>query len=230
MQLRRLTAFIAIVAGFALTSWCAEFPITVMLVRHAEKSTTPADDPGLTALGEVRARALASTLADAGITAIYASQWTRTQRTVKPLADRLHLHLKKYSADQPQALAQTILRGRERVVLVAGHSDTVPMTILALGGGPVPKIADPWEFDNLYMVTIYAPGRATTVRLHYGQPSSSTSGTLVAEGGEGMRISFGRSGGLVAAPELAIEATLDLEKGRGRVYRQCERLCSRLTS
>jgi phosphohistidine phosphatase SixA len=217
MQLRKIPVFIAIVAGFAINSLCAEFPITVILVRHAEKSGTPPGDSGLSGIGQLRARTLDAMLANAGITAIYASEAARTQLTVKPLADRLHLEVKKFPADQPQGLAQAIVHGGDRVILVAGHSNRVPQIIQALGGGPVAAIEEASEFDNLYVVTICAPGRAATVRLHYGQPSSSTSSTLVAEGGEGMRITFGRSGGLVAAPGLAIEATLELGKIRARV-------------
>jgi phosphohistidine phosphatase SixA len=217
MRSRGISIFVAAFAGFSVCAWCAQFPLTVIVVRHAEKSSAPPGDPELSAAGKMRARTLDAMLADAGFTAVYASEAARTQLTVKPLADRQHLDINKFPADRPQELAQAILNGKDRVVLVAGHSNRVPQIIQALGGGGVPAIEDAWEFDNLYVITICAPGKATTVRLHYGQPSTPPSATLVAEGGQIMRITFGRSGGLVAAPGLAIEATLDLSGGRARV-------------
>jgi phosphohistidine phosphatase SixA len=209
---------VAIVAGFSVSAWCAQFPLTVVLVRHAEKATTPPDDPGLSDRGKRRAKALDAMLASAAVTAVYASEAARTQLTVKPLADRLHLEINHtFAAAQPQELAQAILKGKDRVALVVGHSNRVPQIIQALGGGPVPVIEDAWEFDNLYVVTIYAPGKASTVRLHYGEPSTQGAATLVFGGGQIMRITVGRSGGVVAAPGLMIEATLDLSDGHARV-------------
>ena len=59
---------------------------TVYLVRHAEKGTTPAADPPLTSAGEARARALATLLADSGVTAVITTNLVRTRDTGKPLA------------------------------------------------------------------------------------------------------------------------------------------------
>lgn len=208
----------ALVAMLSVSAWCAPFPLTVILVRHAEKAATPPDDPVLSDLGNRRAKTLDAMLASVAITAVYASEAARTQLTVKPLADRLHLEINhKFPAAQPQALAQAILRGKDRVALVAGHSNRVPQIIQALGGGPVPAIEDAWEFDNLYVITIYAPGKASTVRLHYGEPSTPGAATLMFGGGRIMRITVVRSGGVVAAPGLTIEATLDLSEGHARV-------------
>jgi phosphohistidine phosphatase SixA len=218
MRPRAVSVVFALVAGLSVSAWCAPFPLTVILVRHAEKATTPPDDPVLSDLGNRRAKALNAMLASVAVTAVYASEAARTQLTVKPLADRLHLEINhKFLAAQPQELAQAILNGKDRVALVAGHSNRVPQIIQALGGGPVPPIEDAWEFDNLYVVTIFAPGKASTVRLHYGEPSTPGAATLVLGGGQIMRITVGRSGGVVAAPGLTIEATLDLPEGHARV-------------
>lgn len=151
----------------------ASFPITVFLARHAEKASLPADDPVLSPAGLERAAKLASLLRDSGITAIYTSEKARTQLTAKPLADLLHVNIDQSykAASSAQALANAILRGQARKVLVVGHSNTVPEIIKALGGGEVPRIEDAWEFDNLYVVTVNGPGNASTVRRHYGEPS-----------------------------------------------------------
>src|SRR5258705_4761183 len=103
MRRRALSMVVAVVAGFFVSAWCAQLPLTVILVRHAEKATTPPDDPGLSDPGKRRAKALDAMLASAAVTAVYASEATRTQLTVKPLADRLHLQINHtFPAAQPQ--------------------------------------------------------------------------------------------------------------------------------
>ena len=59
--------------------------ITVYLVRHAEKGTTPAADPPLTATGEARAAALVAVLRDAGVTAAITTDLVRTRATAQPI-------------------------------------------------------------------------------------------------------------------------------------------------
>jgi phosphohistidine phosphatase SixA len=214
----RLQAIFTLVAMLPVCAPSAQFPITVVLVRHAERASDPPDDPLLSDAGKRRALALDAVLASAPITALYASEATRTQLTLKPLADRLHLNINHtFTAAQPKELAQAILKGKDRVVVIASHSNRLPQIIQALGGGTVPPIDDAWEFDNLYVVTIYATGKASTLRLHYGERSAPGVATLGMGGGHNMRITLGRSGGLVAAPGLAIQATVDLSDGQGRV-------------
>ncbi len=218
MRLQALSLLVAMLASFPVCVPGAQFPITVVLVRHAEKAAAPPDDPVLSDSGKRRAQALDAVLASAPVTALYASEATRTQLTLKPIADRLHLNINHtFTAAQPRELAQAILKGKDRVVVVASHSNRLPQIIQALGGGAVPPIEDAWEFDNLYVVTIYAPGKASTLRLHYGDHSTPGVATLFKGGTQNMRITLGRSGGLVAAPGLTIQATVDLTDGHGRV-------------
>jgi hypothetical protein len=56
----------------------------VFLVRHAERFNDLREDPPLTAVGKERAKALADTLRDAGVTAIITSQWIRVKDTAQP--------------------------------------------------------------------------------------------------------------------------------------------------
>src|ERR1700730_7619269 len=202
---------------------CADLPISIILVRHAEKAGPDSnDDPGLQHEGELRAAVLENMLADAGITAIYASQWLRTQLTVKPLADRLHLKIHKIAAEKTAELVQSILNGTDHFVVVAAHSNTLPQIIQALGGGSVPKIEDGWEFDNLYVVTLYAPDKASTVRMHYGEPSKPPGGgqraAMPNKGTETMRLTFSRSGGgFVYTPTMNITGVVDLTTDGGSV-------------
>ncbi len=218
MRPQAIPLLIAFLAAFPINVRSAQFPITVVLVRHAERAAAPPDDPVLSDAGKRRAQALDAVLSSAPVTALYASEAARTQLTLKPLADRLHLDINHtFTAAQPKELAQAILKGKNRVVVVASHSNRLPQIIQALGGGTVPPIDDAWEFDNLYVVTIYAPGKASTLRLHYGDRSTPGVATLFMGDRHNMRITVGRSGGLVAAPGLTIQATVDLTDGHARV-------------
>src|SRR5215831_5142150 len=85
----------AILGAVVVFGYFATFrrPVTtIILVRHAEKIIDPADpDVELSPAGEGRARELVDLFGDSGINAIYATQYKRTQQTVKPLADKLGL-------------------------------------------------------------------------------------------------------------------------------------------
>src|SRR4030095_12239590 len=58
----------------------------VVIVRHAEKATNGGSDPDLSSTGLARADALARILKDSGITAIFTSEFKRTQETAAPIA------------------------------------------------------------------------------------------------------------------------------------------------
>ena len=107
---------------------------------------------------------------DAGINAIYATQYKRTQQTAKPLADKLGLPVNQInSKNTADLLAQIRSQNSGQVVFVAGHNNTVPEIIAALGGPTFPAIPET-EFDNLYLVTVYRTGKAKDVKLKYGSP------------------------------------------------------------
>ena len=144
---------------------------TVLVVRHAEKASATAKDPHLSAAGKVRAKDLAHAAGAAGVTAIYATNFQRTQETVAPLAALLHLTPVVKSADQTEELVEEIKNTRRgQTVVVCGHSDTVPDIVKRLSGVVVDPIPDT-RFDGLYVVTLNddETGRATRVR--YGKPT-----------------------------------------------------------
>lgn len=143
-------------------------PTTVILLRHAEKLRTPGDDnPALSSDGAKRAQDLVRIVQPTGIKAIYTSQYLRTRSTAEPLAKSLGLEIQQVDASDTPGLVQRILKEHAGdTVLVVGHSDTVPEIIDALGAGKVPEIADT-EFDNLYIVTVTGPHKASVVHLKY---------------------------------------------------------------
>lgn len=142
---------------------------TVILVRHAEKQSNT-DNTDLSAAGRARASELVRLLGSSGISAIYTSQFLRAKKTVEPLATFLKLTPIEVNADKTDELIKKIFAEHSgQVVFVAGHSNTVPEIITALGAN-VPAISDS-EYDNLYVVTASAIGKATVVRLKFGASS-----------------------------------------------------------
>jgi len=154
---------------------------TVFLVRHAERAQEPAQDPALTEAGRARAEALARLLSGAGVKAVYTSQFARTQQTAEPLAKLLGVPVNPVALalkpDRPREVSEqsiSELKGKVEghtggAVLVVGHTNSVPDLIRALGGDIVPTM-DESKYDNLFVVTVYAPGRAKVVQLKYGAP------------------------------------------------------------
>ncbi len=159
-----------------------EFKVTtIYLVRHAEKAAEPASDPPLLEAGTKRAEGLAHTLGSAGVKTIYTSQYLRTKQTAEPLAKRLGvaptvvpvnmvIPTKMSAANQKELSPQYLKEMAERAstspgnVLIVGHSNTIPEIIKALGGDIAPTIDDA-VYDDLFVVTVYAKGKAKVAHL-----------------------------------------------------------------
>jgi phosphohistidine phosphatase SixA len=161
----------AIVAAlvFGVVAPAAAQP-SVFIVRHAERAdagtagnSMMATDPELSDIGQARAARLSTMLRDAGITAIFTTQYKRTKQTAEPLARALGLTITEVNSKELASLADNI-KGQTGNVLVVGHSNTVPDTIKALGIEAPPAIAET-EFDNLFIVT--RGEKPTMVRLRY---------------------------------------------------------------
>jgi phosphohistidine phosphatase SixA len=164
-----LFAVLGAVVVFAYMSTFSRPLTTVIIVRHAEKKIEPQNnDPDLSPAGEARAKEIARLFADAEVGAVYATHYKRTQQTVKPLADKLGLTPVHMNArNTAELVAKIHEQNRGQVVFIAGHNNTVPEIIAALGGPKYPLIPES-EYDNLYIVTIYRRGKAKVVKMKYG--------------------------------------------------------------
>lgn len=141
---------------------------TVILVRHAEKAVVSSDDPPLSEAGRKRAAALRHVLEKAGVSAIYATQYQRTQQTVEPLAKAMKVTTAKVDAAKPETLVSEIRqRHRGKTVVVAGHSNTIPEIIDALGAPNAPDIEDA-DFNDLFVVSIPKTGPVRLLHMQYG--------------------------------------------------------------
>ena len=166
---------------FAYFSTFARPVTTVIIVRHAEKNIEPNNpDPDLSPAGQARAQEIARMFGDAGVQAIYATQYKRTQQTVAPLANRLGLSVTSVDAKQSEELTRRILsNNRGQTVFVAGHNNTAPEIVNILSGAngeKYPQIPES-EYDNMYIVTIYRFGKAKVLKVKYGATSTQGVGT-----------------------------------------------------
>ena len=174
--------------SLALIMWCVVYPqhafaqpSTVILVRHAERDTAPPKDPGLTSAGTVRAQALATALAGARITAVITTQFQRTQLTARPVADVSRITPLVIAAGGPtsahvEAVASAVrARPAGDVVLVVGHSNTIPAIVAALGGPKLPDLCDT-QYSMLYILEYPSAGAPRFIQASYGahDPPGST--------------------------------------------------------
>ena len=171
--LRPLIAALAMVSALGTASLAQQrAPTTVILVRHAEKAAEPGADPPLTAAGEARAKALVDVARDAGVTAVITTQFERTKATARPIASALSITAEVVDArakEHAQEVARTILtKHAGEVVLVVGHSNTIPAIVAALGAKQPPAICDS-EYDGLYVVTVPASGAVRSIKARYGE-------------------------------------------------------------
>lgn len=140
-------------------------PEMVVVVRHAEKGTDDPVDPTLSTAGVKRAEALAEALANAGVGAIVTTHLKRTQATAAPLATKLGIkpvvlvvkrgETAAHIADVVAAVKAARVTNKG-VVLVVGHSNTVPLIVKALSGVTVSNICDPQHAD-LFVLSIVNP-------------------------------------------------------------------------
>ena len=173
-----LFAVLGAVIVFAYLSTFARPVTTVILVRHAEKKIEPQNpDPDLAPEGLERAQEIARMFGGAGINSIYATQYKRTQQTVKPLSERWGVAVTLVDASQPDEVVKQIQTShRGQTIFVAGHNNTVPAIASALSGENFPVIPES-EYDNLFIVTIYRFGKAKVLKLKYGRESTQGVGT-----------------------------------------------------
>jgi len=163
-----------------LTTPAPEPPVSVFLLRHAETeaSTQTERDPALSDEGEARARALAKLLAKAGVTHLFSSERERTRATLAPLAEATGIEVQAVPAGDPGAQVEKLRAlAPGSVAVVAGHSNTIPGLVAALGGTmddlvDLPRYGEAIyheSYDRLVLVTLAVGGAsaAKTIELRY---------------------------------------------------------------
>jgi phosphohistidine phosphatase SixA len=146
-----------LVVGWLVLSWGST---TVVLVRHAEKLPDP-NDPGLSEEGHAHAQRLAEMLERTGLAAIYVSEARRTQETAAPVAAAAGLTPREVPAEASSRLLRRLKwRHRGDVVLVVGHSNTVP--VIADGLGAEIALVEAEDYSGLWIIS-YSRLRGTRI-------------------------------------------------------------------
>jgi broad specificity phosphatase PhoE len=161
-------AFVAIISlvVFAACFSTAYAQRAVFLVRHADRLDASEDTP-LSKGGEARAQLLARLLKDAGVTAIYTSQFQRTIKTAEPLATSLQIKpISIPTGDNAGLFKRIRTENRADVVLIVGHDNSVP-ALLKLFGHPVDITIAPTEYDNLFVLVPKESEPPTMLRMRY---------------------------------------------------------------
>jgi phosphohistidine phosphatase SixA len=147
-------------------------PSLVILVRHAEKDSQATDAP-ISAAGRERARELAHvieawTAAGARIRALFATELQRTQQTLEPLSASVHVPITVVNANETVKLVKKILAFSGGIVIVAGHSNTLPEIMESLGAPSGIEIAEA-DFSRLFVLTKPGTSPAHVIDLRYGK-------------------------------------------------------------
>ena len=140
-----------------LTSFCKpiEECSKIYLIRHAEKVRTDKSDrdPDLNKNGFFRAVNWKNYFSDKNISRIYSTNYKRTIKTVKPLAENNRLEIILYSSDD--IIYEAFLKSSiGENTLVVGHSNTIPVFVNNLIDEDYYDQIDDLNNSNLYIVSL----------------------------------------------------------------------------
>ena len=128
---------------------------TFYLIRHAEKVRTNKSDrdPKLNEKGIIRSLNWKEFFIDKDISKIYSTNYKRTLETVKPIQEAIGLTAILYS---PSSIdyKDFISSNEGEVVLIVGHSNTIPNFVNKLINDQVYDQIDDLNNSNLYVVNL----------------------------------------------------------------------------
>lgn len=167
----------------AMVSLAAALPAaaqTVVLVRHAEK-VDQSEDPALSEAGQARAEALAALLRDRPLTMIVRTPLQRTGLTAAALGgvgsngrrpSVAVVPLEGWTVPQHAELVARLVREQspDAVVLIVGHSNTVPLIARALGYREAADMPD-CEYDRMTVLRLNGDETRGEVS-RFGEPST----------------------------------------------------------
>ena len=169
--MKRLLWLLAVLLLSAPALYAQAQPVTVIVVRHAEKEAQPENDPPLSAQGHQSVERLAAALRDAGITRIYTTPYARTRETAMGVAKVVNAPVEDtpISGRNIAAYGDSVAARARRdggVILVVSHSNTMGAVISALGAPDVGEIPET-DYNNLFIVSVAENGHARLIRSRY---------------------------------------------------------------
>jgi 2,3-bisphosphoglycerate-dependent phosphoglycerate mutase len=165
------TFIASLVVSLAASLFVAATPAhaarAVIVIRHAEKASESDKDPELSLQGEDRAISLTRFLRHNKVDAIFTSELKRTKATASVLARQRRITPVVVNADDTKALVAAIKAlPEDAVVLVVGHSNTVPAILAELGVPDKVTIRDD-EYGRVFVVTPTKSGRSGLLEFGY---------------------------------------------------------------
>tara|TARA_B100000989_G_scaffold272645_1_gene230213 strand:+ start:774 stop:1274 length:501 start_codon:yes stop_codon:yes gene_type:complete len=127
----------------------------IYLIRHAEKVRTDKldRDPDLNNNGFLRAENWKNYFSDKNISRIYSTNYKRTIKTVKPLAENNNLEILIYSSND--IIYETFLKSSiGENTIVVGHSNTIPDFVNNLIDEDYYDQIEDLNNSNLYIVSL----------------------------------------------------------------------------
>ncbi len=154
-----LLAGFFVLAGLSHTN-AQSSTTTYILVRHAEKDTSKAgstmmqSDPELSPEGKKRAEKLITALKDYKADAVYSTNFIRTKSTVLPFATERHMDIQVYDARNLKGFAEELKALKGKTVVVAGHSNTIPLLANLLIGQNKYQPLDESVYNKIFIVRV----------------------------------------------------------------------------
>lgn len=141
---------------------------TFIVIRHAEKSKEESKDPELSPEGAERSKKLARMLHDAGVTAIYSTNYKRTRNTVMPLSTEKGIDIQLYESFTSVTIDEVIGKYPGGTIVISGHSNTVPGIVNLLIGNNKFQNLDDSNYSAMFIVSVAERGKVASVtQLQY---------------------------------------------------------------
>ncbi|TDQ10288.1 phosphoglycerate mutase family protein [Pedobacter metabolipauper] len=147
--------------------YAQEKPLTIILLRHAEKENDGTKDPALSEKGKQFAQKISSVLAEVRIDAAYSTSYKRTNQTIAQLAAKNQVAVKTYDPSKSNELIREIERSGNKTIVISGHSNTVNLIYnLLIKDNPIKELGDD-EYRKVFIITYdpAAPSKSTALKL-----------------------------------------------------------------
>ena len=155
MNILKILVFLLFISFYKPSERCSN----IYLIRHAEKvrDNKSNRDPDLSNKGFLRAENWKRFFIDKNISKIYSTNYKRTIKTVKPLAESNNLEIILYSSDD--IIYEAFLKSSiGENTLVVGHSNTIPGFVNNLIDEDYYDQIDDLNNSNLYIVSLCDSG------------------------------------------------------------------------
>jgi phosphohistidine phosphatase SixA len=146
--------------------------VTVYVIRHAEKQVGAAsmtgaegkdDDPPLSPAGQMRAMGLVEDIPVRELDAIYVTKTKRSYDTASAVIALNGLEPIYYPPRDVEGLIARIRKRHGELVLVVGHSNTIPALLQGLGVQEPIEVAED-QYGDLWVVTVAESGTTLETR------------------------------------------------------------------